>query len=125
MSKKTPVENAASMNPDDLPALPSEWSKPPDMPWFIPNDEEQGVYRFILASAKRARQLQAGARPLISSTSRKPTKIAMEEIRSGSVEVDVKPEGSRRGPKASYAALDLPSSEAPSAPRPKPPADTL
>ena len=73
----------------DRSELPSEFTKPPDMPFFIPNDEEQGVYRFILASAKRARQLQAGARPSISTTSRKPTRIAMEEIRLGAVEVEL------------------------------------
>lgn len=112
MSTKTPVENSAPTETEELPALPSEWTKPPDMPWFIPNDEEQGVYRFILASAKRARQLQAGARPLISSTSRKPTKIAMDEVRQGAVEVEIYPDGHSSGPRASYASLDLPSSEA-------------
>ena len=66
--------------------------KPPDQPWFIPNDEEQGVYRFIIAAARRARQLQAGARPTISTTSRKPTKIAMEEIRAGEIAVDLDPQ---------------------------------
>lgn len=63
--------------------------KPPNNPWFIPNDDEQSVYRFILAAARRARQLQSGARPSISSTSRKSTKIAMEEIRQGTVEVEI------------------------------------
>jgi len=63
-------------------------TKPPDQPWFIPTDPEQSVYRFIIAGARRARQLQAGARPLISTTSRKPTKIAMEEIRTGEVAVE-------------------------------------
>ncbi len=66
--------------------------KPPDQPWFIPNDEEQGVYRFIIAAARRARQLQRGARPRIPTTSRKPTKIAMEEIRTGLVVVDLDPQ---------------------------------
>ncbi len=70
-------------------ALPD--AKPPDQPWFIPADEEQSVYRFIIAASKRARQLQAGARPSISTTSRKPTKIGMEEIRQGSVEVELNP----------------------------------
>lgn len=111
MSKKAPVEDPTPIDGEQLPALPSEWTKPPDMPWFIPNDEEQGVYRFILASAKRARQLQAGARPLISSTSRKPTKIAMDEIRQGAVAVEINPDGHAGGPKASYAALDLPAPE--------------
>ena len=70
-------------------ALPD--AKPPDQPWFIPTDDEQSVYRFIIAASKRARQLQAGARPLISTTSRKPTKIGMEEIRQGTVEVELNP----------------------------------
>ena len=70
-------------------ALPDP--KPPDQPWFIPIDEEQSVYRFIIAASKRARQLQAGARPVISTTSRKPTKIGMEEIRQGSIEVELDP----------------------------------
>jgi DNA-directed RNA polymerase omega subunit len=74
---------------EDRLSLPE--AKPPDQPWFIPNDEEQSVYRFIIAASKRARKLQAGARPLISTTSRKPTKIAMEEIRQGSVEVELNP----------------------------------
>ena len=67
------------------------WVKPPDQPWFIPNDENEGVYRFIIAASRRARQLQAGARPTISTTSRKPTKIAMEEIRIGEIPVDLDP----------------------------------
>ncbi len=67
----------------------ASYVKPPDQIWTIPNDEEQGVYRFVLAAARRARQLQGGARPLINTTSRKPTKIAMEEVRSGSVEVQI------------------------------------
>lgn len=121
MSKKAPQENPVPIDGEVLPALPSEWTKPPDMPWFIPNDEEQGVYRFILASAKRARQLQAGARPLISSTSRKPTKIAMDEVRLGAVTVEIYPDGHAGGPKASYAALDLPTQEAKS--HAAPPAD--
>ena len=70
-------------------ALPD--AKPPDQPWFIPTDDEQSVYRFIIAASKRARQLQAGASPLISTTSRKPTKIGMEEIRQGTVEVELNP----------------------------------
>jgi|GEM_PF-481901 len=111
MSKDTSAKTSSPTDAEELPALPSEWTKPPDMPWFIPNDKEQGVYRFILASAKRARQLQAGARPLISSTSRKPTKIAMDEIRTGAVEVEIHPDGHSSGPRASYASLDLPKGE--------------
>ena len=74
---------------EDRLALPD--AKPPDQPWFIPADDEQSVYRFIIAASKRARQLQAGARPLISTTSRKPTKIGMEEIHQGNVAVELNP----------------------------------
>ena len=69
--------------------LDESTAKPPDQPWFIPNDEEQSVYRFIIAASRRARQLQAGARPVISTTSRKPTKISMEEIRTAEVKVEI------------------------------------
>jgi DNA-directed RNA polymerase subunit omega len=37
-------------------------------------------YRFILLSAKRARQIQSGARPLIQTATKKPTKIAQLEV---------------------------------------------
>ena len=42
-------------------------------------------YRFILVAARRARQIQSGARPLVTTAARKPCRIAMEEIRSGKV----------------------------------------
>jgi len=51
----------------------------------IPDDPEQSTYRFIIVSAKRARQLQAGARPVLPTSSKKPTVIASEEVRRGLV----------------------------------------
>jgi DNA-directed RNA polymerase subunit omega len=48
-------------------------------------------FRFILIAAKRARQLQGGAKALIHTTSRKPTRIAQEEIRAGAVEWELIP----------------------------------
>jgi len=42
-------------------------------------------YRFILLAAKRARQLQAGARPLIQTTNKRPTKVAQLEVASNLV----------------------------------------
>ena len=36
-------------------------------------------------AAKRARQLQGGARPVLPTSSKKPTVIAMEEVRRGLV----------------------------------------
>ena len=40
-------------------------------------------YRMILMAAKRARQLQGGAKPLVHTTSRKFTRIALEELKAG------------------------------------------
>jgi len=48
----------------------------------IPDDAEQSTYRFIIVAAKRARQLQGGARPVLPTSSKKPTIIAMEEVRA-------------------------------------------
>lgn len=58
-------------------------SRPPV--YSIPDDPEQSAYRFIIVAAKRARQLQAGQRSYLPSTSKKPTVAAMEEVRRGLV----------------------------------------
>lgn len=42
-------------------------------------------YRYILVAARRARQLQGGSRPLVDTASRKPCKIAQQEIEAGKV----------------------------------------
>ena len=52
----------------------------------IPDDPEASAYRFIIVAAKRARQLQNGARSLLPNTSKKPTVAAMEEVRRGLVQ---------------------------------------
>ena len=54
----------------------------------IPDDGESSTYRFIIISAKRARQLQNGARSFLPSTSKKPTIAAMEEVRRGLVKYE-------------------------------------
>jgi len=54
----------------------------------IPDDPEASAYRFIIVAAKRARQLQNGARSFLPSTSKKPTVAAMEEVRRGLVQYD-------------------------------------
>ncbi len=54
----------------------------------IPDDPEASAYRFIIVAAKRARQLQNGARSLLPTTSKKPTITAMEEVRRGLVQYD-------------------------------------
>ena len=55
---------------------------------IIPDDRETSTYRFIIVAAKRARQLQNGARSFLPSTSKKPTIAAMEEVRRGLVKYD-------------------------------------
>jgi DNA-directed RNA polymerase subunit omega len=42
-------------------------------------------YRYILVAARRARQLQGGAPPVIDTHSRKPCRIAQDEIKAGKV----------------------------------------
>jgi DNA-directed RNA polymerase subunit omega len=54
----------------------------------IPDDPESSTYRFIIVAAKRARQLQNGARSFLPTTSRKPTIASMEEVRRGLVKYD-------------------------------------
>jgi DNA-directed RNA polymerase subunit K/omega len=84
--------------------------KPPDMAFFLPNDDQQSVYRFILASAKRARQLQGGARPTVAVDSRKPTRIGMEEVRLGVVPVEILAENETNN---YVRMMDQPNQEAP------------
>ena len=40
-------------------------------------------FRMILVAAKRARQIQSGAKPLVHTNARKATRIAQEELKAG------------------------------------------
>ncbi len=57
----------------------------PDKKATVPLDKIDSKFAFVLAAAKRARQLQAGAKPLVPTTGHKPTRIAMEETFQGAV----------------------------------------
>ena len=46
-------------------------------------------FRFILIAAKRARQLQAGAKPLIQTSYKKVTRVAQQEVGAGLVPFDI------------------------------------
>jgi DNA-directed RNA polymerase omega subunit len=46
----------------------------------------ESKYRFVMLSALRAEQLQAGALPRVETVSRKPTVMAQEEVAAGAVE---------------------------------------
>ena len=43
-------------------------------------------YRYILVAARRARQIQSGAKPLVDVSSRKPCRNAREEIKAGKIQ---------------------------------------
>ncbi len=51
--------------------------------YCIPDDSASSTYRFIIVAAKRARQLQNGHRSVLQATNKKPTTLAMEEVRRG------------------------------------------
>src|SRR5881398_1901884 len=61
---------------------------PKNVMYSIPDDPESSTYRFIIVAAKRARQLQNGARSFLPSTSKKPTVASMEEVRRGLVKYE-------------------------------------
>lgn len=48
-------------------------------------------YRYILVAARRARQLQSGAPPLVATSSTKPCRIAAEELRADKVKWETTP----------------------------------
>ena len=57
----------------------------PNAQTSIPEDPDASTYRFIIVSAKRARQLQNGQRSVLPAANKKPTVLAMEEVRRGLV----------------------------------------
>jgi len=46
-------------------------------------------FRFILVAARRARQLQGGAKPLIQTPTRRSTRVAQQEVGAGLVPIEV------------------------------------
>ena len=53
----------------------------------LPNNIDS-KFRYILICAKRARQLQSGVRPLVQSSHKKSTKIAMQEVSAGLIPIE-------------------------------------
>jgi DNA-directed RNA polymerase subunit omega len=62
-------------------------------------------YRYILVAARRARQLQGGAPPVVETSSRKPCRIAQDEIRAGKVKWVI-PETPKSAVEAAQEALE-------------------
>ena len=48
-------------------------------------------FRFILVAARRARQLQGGAKPLIQTPTKRSTRVAQQEVGAGLVPIEVLP----------------------------------
>ena len=55
------------------------------------HDALHNKYSLVKGAARRARQLQSGARPMVQTTSTKACRVAQEEIRSGRVTYIVTP----------------------------------
>jgi DNA-directed RNA polymerase subunit omega len=45
-------------------------------------------FRFILVAARRARQLQAGAKPLVQTATKRMTRVAQQEVGAGLVPIE-------------------------------------
>jgi DNA-directed RNA polymerase subunit omega len=57
-------------------------------------DIKQGFdsnYRYVLVAARRARQLQSGSQPLVSTHSAKACRVAQDEVDAGLVGYSEKP----------------------------------
>jgi len=48
-------------------------------------DQLGSSYDLVIAAAKRAKQLRAGARPLVNTDAKNPLTIALQEIAEGSI----------------------------------------
>jgi DNA-directed RNA polymerase subunit omega len=60
-------------------------------------------FRFILVAARRARQLQAGAKALIQTQSKKVTRVAQQEVAAGLVPFEVQTVASNSNDKGKKA----------------------
>ena len=58
---------------------------------ILPKDVDS-KFRFITVAAQRAKQLQNGAKARVEVRSRKPTRIAMQEVLANAVSWEVKDE---------------------------------
>ena len=59
------------------------------------NDVKEKIklrYQAVVMAAKRAKQLQRGAKPVIESIFRKPTTIALDELRRGYIQIQTEDE---------------------------------
>jgi DNA-directed RNA polymerase subunit omega len=62
------------------------------MPHIILPKEVESKFQFITVAAQRAKQLQNGAKPRVEARTRKPTRVAMQEVLAGAVSWEMKEE---------------------------------
>jgi DNA-directed RNA polymerase subunit omega len=55
---------------------------------ILPRDIDS-KFRFITVAAQRAKQIQNGAKPRVEVTSRKPTRIAVDEVLANAVSWEI------------------------------------
>jgi DNA-directed RNA polymerase subunit omega len=55
------------------------------------DDKVDSKFRFVLVAAQRAEQLMRGARPKVEAGKSKPTRVAMQEVRSNLIDWDYGP----------------------------------
>ena len=60
------------------------------MTHLIMPKEVDSKFRFITVAAQRAKQLQNGAKARVEARSRKPTRIAMQEVLADAVDWEIK-----------------------------------
>ena len=63
-------------------------------------------YRYVLVAARRARQIQNGARPVLEPQSRTPCRIAEDEIQAGKVKWEIPPAAAASSMEAAGEAQD-------------------
>jgi DNA-directed RNA polymerase subunit omega len=64
---------------------------------ILPKDVDS-KFRFITVAAQRAKQLQAGAKPRVEAKSRKPTRVAMQEVLAGAVSWEIREDAVKPAP---------------------------
>jgi len=54
--------------------------------------EVDSKFRFITVAAQRAKQVQNGAKPRVDAKSRKPTRVAIEEVLANAISWEMREE---------------------------------
>jgi DNA-directed RNA polymerase subunit omega len=54
--------------------------------------EVDSKFRFITVAAQRAKQIQNGAKPRVETVSRKPTRVAMQEVLANAISWEIREE---------------------------------